>query len=268
MRPSEQRRARAAESYADLQRVAGHAAVQALFERSPERIQRLFFEEHAKAAAGEWCAYLANARRPYRMVPPDELAKVAGTPMHGGVVALATPKPIPLLDAYAARRWSDDGKLLLVLDGIGNPQNLGAIARTAAFFGVTRMVLSDNPAQAAPSDAAYRIAEGGLDRIDLYRSGAFLRDLRTLRETYRIVGTAAVRGDSLAALPRDKRPVALVLGNEERGLQPATLNACEAVVTLAGQGAIQSLNVSATAAILIHALVSRGAVAPVVSSPR
>jgi TrmH RNA methyltransferase len=61
----------------------------------------------------------------------------------------------------------------------------------------------------------------------------------------------------LSALKQDARPVALVLGNEEHGLSRATLAACEAVVTLAGEGAVQSLNVAATAAILLHALVSR-----------
>ena len=52
-----------------------------------------------------------------------------------------------------------------MLDGVGNPHNLGAIARTAAFFGVPRIVLSDHRAQAKPSDASYRVAEGGQHRI-------------------------------------------------------------------------------------------------------
>ena len=58
-------------------------------------------------------------------------------------------------------------KLLLVLDGIGNPHNLGAIARSAAFFGVRRHAARRGAGQALPSDAAYRVAEGGLEYLDV-----------------------------------------------------------------------------------------------------
>jgi TrmH RNA methyltransferase len=233
------------------------AAVAALFERAPARVQRLFFEERNKQAAGAWCALLAATRRPYRMVGLGELTRIAGTPMHGGVVALATPRPVLPLDARESSGWVKDGKPLLLLDGIGNPQNLGAIVRTAAFFGITKLVLSDHLGQALPSDAAYRISEGGLEHMAVFRSVSFVRDLRALRAHYLVVGTAATGGVFLSALKQDARPVALVLGNEEHGLSRATLAACEAVVTLAGEGAVQSLNVAATAAILLHALVSR-----------
>jgi TrmH RNA methyltransferase len=68
-----------------------------------------------------------------------------------------------------------------------------------------------------------------------------------------VLGTALGKGEHLDKLS-DGRPVAIVLGNEEEGLDAATLNACEGVVTLAGTGHVQSLNVAATAAILIHEL--------------
>ncbi|MBM3507254.1 MAG: RNA methyltransferase, partial [Alphaproteobacteria bacterium] len=167
----------------------------------------------------------------------------------------------------AGAQWATEGgtdrRPLLLLDGVGNPQNLGAIARTAAFFGLPRLVLSDHPGQALPSDAAYRISEGGLEHMDVYRSAGFARDLRALREHYLVVGTAAQGGGAWPAAlggpahAGDQRPGALVLGNEEQGLPRATLAACEAVVTIPGGGAVQSLNVAATAAILLHAAVWR-----------
>jgi TrmH RNA methyltransferase len=160
---------------------------------------------------------------------------------------------VPPLDLAETARWARDGQPLLLLDGIGNPHNLGAIARSAAFFGLPRLVLSDHPDQAAPSDAAYRVAEGGLEHIALFRAG-FPATLRELRRSYRVIGTAATDGHGLDLLEAGERPVALVLGNEERGLPQATLAACEAVVTIPGTGRVQSLNVSASAAILLHAL--------------
>ncbi len=93
---------------------------------------------------------LARARKPYRQVDKAELTRVAGTPLHGGLVAIAGPQPLAEFDETRSV-WAKNGKPLLVLDGIGNPHNLGAIARSAAFFGLERMVLADRPEQALPS---------------------------------------------------------------------------------------------------------------------
>jgi len=105
-----------------------------------------------------------------------------------------------------AKGWTVGGHVLLLLDGVGNPHNLGTIARTAAFFGVPRIVLSDHPAQAGPSDASYRAAEGGLEYVELYRGVRFARVLRDLRTSYRIVGAAAHNGRPVGALRPGNRP--------------------------------------------------------------
>jgi RNA methyltransferase, TrmH family len=239
----------------NLLRIAGLPAVSALFATAPERVERLFFDERAAPLLGSFCAVLARAHKPYRLVGAAELERVAGTVLHGGVVALAQPRPVAILDVAEAARWAHDGDLLLLLDGIGNPHNLGAIARTAAFFGLPRLVLSDHAEQAGPSDAAYRVAEGGLEHLALYRAPRFAQTLKELGRSYRVIGTAASKGTPLDALKPDDRPVALVLGNEEEGLPRATRAACDEVVTIRGSGRVQSLNVSASAAILVHALV-------------
>lgn len=121
------------------------------------------------------------------------------------------------LDAGQAREWAGSVPLLVVLDGIGNSHNLGAIVRTAAFLGLDRLVISDHPAQAGPSDAVYRAAEGGLEYVQLFRAGVLPAALQALKPAYRVVGTALGRGRVPEALLRD-RPIALVLGNEEHGL--------------------------------------------------
>ena len=240
-----------------LLRVAGLPAVTALFAAAPERIERLFFDERMKGAVAGFCMTLARARKPYRLVPPAELERVAGGVMHGGVVAVAQPRPVLPFDPAEAALWARDGKPLLLLDGVGNPHNLGAIARSAAFFGLTRLVLSDHPGQAAPSDASYRIAEGGLEQLAVYRATDFAAALRRLKPAYRVLGTALERGKPLEALAPSAKPAALVLGNEEQGLPRATLAACDEIVTIAGSGPLQSLNVSVSAGILLYALLRR-----------
>lgn len=241
----------------DLVRVSGLPSVLELFEAGPERVERLYFEAEMRPHVQEHCAYLGRRHKVYRQIKDDEMRRVSGTAMHGGIVALARPRPIRDLDLAEARSWAAAGAPLLILDGIGNPQNIGAIARTAAFFGVPRIVLSGHPGQSGLSDAAYRIAKGGLERIDIYRAQRLPEVLRALAEHYEVVGTALGGSRQLGEIGQGERPVALVLGNEEDGLSPATLSACSSVVTLQGAGRVQSLNVGAAAAILVHALFGR-----------
>lgn len=240
-------------------RVAGLRAVKALFAQDPGRVERLFFDDRLKGELGAECALLAQARKPYRLVTAEELEKIAGSAMHGGVVAVAPARPVPPFDPAQAAGWAGEGRPLLLLDGIGNPHNLGAIVRTAAFFGLPRLVLSDHPEQALPSEAAYRVAEGGFEHVTLYRARDFARQLRLLGGSYRTVGTALGGTRPLGDLRGSAKPVAIVLGNEEHGLPEATLKACAEVATIPGSGRVQSLNVSATAAIVLHALLGGGA---------
>ncbi len=233
-----------------LLRICGRAAVAALFERDPDRVERLFFDPRLGGEFGAWCETLAGTRRPYRQAGAAELARLAGTVLHGGVVAIARPRPPLALDHRSAPAWARDGKPLLVLDGIGNPHNLGAIVRTAAFFGIERIVLAERADQALPSDASYRVAEGGFEYLNVYRA-AVPAALYALRPAYRIIGTAPGRG-ALPDLPRSTCPPALLLGNEEHGLDAATLAACDEVIAIPDSGRVQSLNVAAAAAILIY----------------
>jgi TrmH RNA methyltransferase len=234
--------------------VAGLASVAALFAVRGASVVRLFYDEATKGAAGAFCAELAKARKPYRMVDGDELARIAGTSMHGGIVAVAEARPVPGLMIAEAAAWAERGEPLVVLDGVSNPHNLGAIARTAAFFGLRRIVLSGHPDQALPSDAADRVAKGGMEHVDLYRAPDVAQTLAEIAPFYRVLATGVGGALGPAALAAEGPPVALVLGNEEEGLPAATLAAASGVITIAGAGRVQSLNVAASAAILLRAL--------------
>ena len=230
--------------------ICGVRAVTALFARRPEEVLRLFYLADLRPRVGSWCAVLAAAKKPYRLVEPDELAKVAGTTHHGGVAAVAKPREVPFLDAAKPPRHP----LLLALDGVGNPHNLGAIARSAAFFGVRALLLSDVRGAAMPSDAAYRTSAGGLEYLDLYRTRDLPGTLAALDPHYRTVAASlGPEARPLHELPRD-RPVALVLGAEEQGVSEPVLAACRRQVRIIGTRHVQSLNVAQATAVLLHAL--------------
>ena len=231
-------------------RICGANAVQALFTRRPADINRLYYTDTAKELAGPLCAQLAQMRRPYRLLPPEEMQRAAGTIHHGGICALALPRDVPMLDWAAPPKH----KLLLVLDGIGNPHTLGAIARSAAFFGAGGLLLHDVPGQAMLSDAAYRVAEGALEQLDVLRTKHLRNALLALDPHYRTVAVT-LDGDAVPPhkVPRD-RPTCLVFGSEEHGLGADALQACRRRVRLdpAGPGA-PSLNVAQAAAVLLYA---------------
>lgn len=196
---------------------------------------------------------MAKARRPYREVTSEELIRIAGTEHHGGIVAIAVPREVPELGVGPFPQALLSAPVLPLLDGIGNPHNLGAIARSAAFFGCAGMLLSGDPRQAGLSDAAYRIAEGGLEHLMLMKLSNPAVALRALAPKFSTVAAVAAGGAAPADLPRTK-PFVLVMGNEETGLPGLTIAACAHRVTLPGSGRVQSLNVSVAAAVLIHAL--------------
>jgi TrmH RNA methyltransferase len=233
--------------------ICGLNSVAALFARRPGDVLRLFHLPALRPAVGNWCATLARVRKPYRMVEAAELETVAGTPHHGGVVAIAKPRVPAIFDPAQPPR----GHTLVVLDGIGNPHNLGAIARSAAFFGVPAMLIGEGPGHAMPSDAAYRTAEGGLEWLDLYRTRDLPGALAALAPHYRVVAAAlTAEAKPINDLPRD-RPVALILGNEERGISRPVLDSCRRHVHIPGSGRVQSLNLAQAAAVLLHALCGR-----------
>ncbi|MBY0338744.1 MAG: RNA methyltransferase [Acetobacteraceae bacterium] len=234
----------------ELQRICGVNAVRALFLRRPEQVARLHYAPERRPIAGPLCRYLARHRRPYREAFAEELARIAGTEHHGGIVALAEPRrAIPLPEPLPPILWA--APVLPVLDGIGNPHNLGAIARGAAFFGAKALVLSGDPRQADLSDAAFRTSEGALEHLAVFRAPDLPGLLRRLRGRVLAAAAVATGGVAPGAVPRGK-PVALVLGNEEDGLPAETVAACEALVTLQGSGLVESLNVAAASAVLLH----------------
>jgi TrmH RNA methyltransferase len=237
--------------------LCGLPAVQARFASDPGSIKRLFFDEPASRKLGALCKALAAAKKVYRCVPPAELEKISGSRHHGGVVAVVA---APALSAPAPKTvagWAARREPLVLLDRVGNAHNLGAIARSAAFFGVSNIILPAHPSAALPGEAAHRVAEGGLEHVTIWRVPALPAFIATLRALgYDVLG-AATRGGAPVARGASAKPFALVMGNEEHGMAPEVAKACTGLVTLSGTGRVESLNVSVAAAVLLHALLGR-----------
>jgi RNA methyltransferase, TrmH family len=233
--------------------VCGWQAVSALFTRHPDEIRRLFFDPASGKRAGELCSWLAQHKRIYRQVPAEELEKISGTVHHGGIVAVIAARPLLRVTREVLDRWAREKAPLLLLDRISNANNLGALVRTAAYFGVRAIIIPDAPGQALPGEAAYRVAEGGMEFVEFYRVTSLPEFCQELRRSHYLVGTS-LRGTQLS--PREvlarglPRPPAVVLGNEEKGIAPGVAAACDRLVKIPGADTVESLNVAAAAAVL------------------
>jgi TrmH RNA methyltransferase len=241
---------------ADELKICGLAAVRARFARDAGSIQRLYFDYATGRKIGVMCKALAAAKKIYRCVEPPELEKIAGSVHHGGIVAVVAAPPLRAPSVDTIRSWAAQRAPLLLLDRIGNAHNLGAIARTAGFLGVRRIILPNHPEAALPGDAAYRVAEGGMEAVEIFRVpdlAAFAREL--VAAGYEVIG-AATRGGRVVRQEKSAKPTALALGSEEHGLAAAVAGACSRLVTIPGSGEVESLNVSVAAAVLMWELIA------------
>lgn len=233
--------------------VCGWQAVSTLFAQHPGEIKRLFFDPTTGKRTGPMCSYLAQNKKIYRQVPPEELEKVAGTVHHGGIVAVIAERPLKKVTREVIETWAKARTPLLLLDRVSNSNNLGAIVRSAAFFGVKAVVFPDHPSQALPGDAAYRVAEGGMEFVDFYRVPELPDFCRELKRHYYLIGTSLTGNQLSPAEAKARglpRPPAIVLGNEEKGIAPGVASACDRLVKIPGNNTVESLNVSAAAAVL------------------
>ncbi len=212
---------------------------------------------------GDVCKFLAEERKPYRQVSRDELVKIADTRHHGGVVAITRRRPLEKATPKAAAFWAEEGLPLLIMDGVGNAHNFGAIVRAAAYFGVEKVLIADTRRQARPNASAYRIARGGLDMVDLRLVDNMPVFLKSIQKSHILIGSSPQGKPmpdllSLCSTEDVGKPVAIVIGNEDSGLSETVLEACSEVVAIPGGGAIDCLNVASEAAILLQKYVADG----------
>ncbi|MFZ5494264.1 MAG: TrmH family RNA methyltransferase [Verrucomicrobiota bacterium] len=233
--------------------VCGWQAVSTLLAQHPGEVRRLFFDPATGKRAGDFCRLLAQKRKVYRQVDAAELEKIAGTVHHGGIVAVIAERPLKKVTREVLAGWAQTKASLLLLDRVSNAHNVGAIARTAAFFGVRAIIVPDHPQQALPGEAAWRVAEGGMEFVDFHCVPALPEFCAELKKTHFLLG-ASLTGNQLSpSLVRERglpRPPALILGNEEKGIAPGVAALCDRLVKIPGAGTVESLNVSAAAAVL------------------
>jgi len=206
----------------------------------------------ARGRHGDRIAELVRLAReagvPVRFEDRVQLDRLAGSEAHQGVVAVAAAKSAGTLGDLIAQAGPD--ALLVLLDGIEDPRNLGAIARSALAAGAAGVVIAERRA-AGLTDAASRAAAGALEHLPVARVGNMARAMEELKEA----GWWLVGLDERAEKTHTEQDltgkIALVMGGEGKGLHELVRKRCDFLVAIPTVGPVRSLNVSVAAGVVL-----------------
>jgi 23S rRNA (guanosine2251-2'-O)-methyltransferase len=232
----------------DVAVLFGWHTVTAALHNPARRLRKLLTTENAARR-------LAEEKVPVSLAPeivrPDAIAaRLPPDAVHQGIYAETDPLPSPPIEELAT-----DG-VVLVLDQITDPHNVGAIFRSAAAFAATAIVTTARHSPEATGVLA-KSASGALEHLPLITVQNLARTLAALKARgFLVIGLDSSGEDDLDGLAL-RRPLALVLGAEGKGLRQLTKETCDHVARLDLPGAIQSLNVSNAAAVALYIARSR-----------
>lgn len=229
--------------------IYGRHPVTAALANPARRFHRLMLTREAVAGLGETIP--VGAPRPQIVAPQEIAAALPEGAVHQGFAALAEPLPAVAVEDVLTRLAGVSKACLLVLDQVTDPRNTGAILRSAAALGAGAVVVPDRRSP-LETGALAKSASGALEAVDMVRVINIARTLEILKGA----GFWCIGLDARAPTPVFETDlsgrIALVLGSEGRGLRRLVTKGCDVLASLPMSGPVESLNVSAVAAIALY----------------
>jgi TrmH RNA methyltransferase len=224
-------------------RLFGLNACRAVFERRPKDIRKAWLTERRVPDFKPMLAWLARERVGYTLVADDDLERLTQSQHHEGVCLEVLRRPPLALEAFLRGLKPGSASWLVLLDGVGNPHNFGAVLRIAAHFGADAVLLPPGSTLAL-NGAACRVAEGGAESVPLVATGDLAGALPALeRAGYAALATVVRQGTDLYESELPRRAL-LVFGAEGGGLSAGLLKAVRRRVRIPGTGTVESLNIA------------------------
>lgn len=226
-------------------KIYGINAVLAAFKKRPNDIIRVYLlKEHSKLFS-DLTRYCAQNKKAFHVVEANELEKVSNSTHHEGICVLIKRKPFLNLKELPNKKTL----LIMALENVSNPHNIGAIMRTAAHFGVDALLLPD--AKLAQGAAAIRTAEGGAETLPLISAANFKDALNTLKQAgFDLMATSSHAKTNLFAHKFNPKTV-IVMGEERLGISKDIEKLCATTISIDGTGNVESLNVSVASSIIL-----------------
>lgn len=227
-------------------KIYGENACLTLFKKRPESIIQVFLTKEKLSKFSAIIKYCAQNKKAYHLVTRAELDQMTKATHHEDVCMLIKKDTAPTLEQYLAGKPTN--ALLIALENVSNPHNIGAILRSAAHFGVSGLLIPD--AKVAHTAAAVRTSEGGAEYVDIFEATDFNKAMALLKKNgFQIVTTSSHAKKSLYEVSWSKKAV-VVFGEEGPGLSKETLSLGESI-TIPGTDHVESLNVSVAAGVIL-----------------
>jgi 23S rRNA (guanosine2251-2'-O)-methyltransferase len=231
-------------------RIYGFRVVQEYLREKPHEIQTLYLLPSFSGTETETLARQANLLIQYES--PAFFTSLTEGGVHQGIAAKMREFPYVSLQTILEKQK----EVLLILDGILDPRNLGALLRTAEAVGVGGVIMSKDRS-ASLSDVAEKVAAGATAYLSICRVENLARSLDAVKTAgYWVVGLSPDAQMTLYDLNAPEK-IAVVLGSEEKGLRSLTKQGCDFLVALPMEGKIQSLNVSVAGAVTLYEFLRR-----------
>lgn len=228
----------------------GVHAVTALFERRKNSIEKVYLKKDHVAQFSKVLKWCADNKKPYNIVEDKDLERLTDSTHHEGVCFTAKPKDELLEEDFFKIISTKEKSLILFLNHVENPHNLGAIARTCAHFNI-RFILTDTTISLSPS--CCRIAQGGAESITLVRVENAEQALSKLKQMgFALFATSSHEGKPLNEIPFGKKSI-LVMGSETHGINKKLMPLMDRTLSIIGTGYVESLNVSQATALCCYA---------------
>ncbi|MGB7433902.1 MAG: 23S rRNA (guanosine(2251)-2'-O)-methyltransferase RlmB [Candidatus Acidiferrum sp.] len=242
-----------------MDRITGIHAVREALEAG-SAFDRIVIAKGRQGTRVEQIMQLARGRGiAVRFEDRGQLDRLANTRDHQGVVAIAAARPASTLEDILALANHSKGQpgLIVVLDGVEDPHNLGAIIRTALAAGAHGVVIPERRAVGL-TDTVARASAGALAHLPIAKVTNLVRAMEDLKEAgYWLVGLDETAEKSYTEVDYTS-PTGIIMGGEGNGLHELTRKRCDFVVSLPTSGPVKSLNVSvATGVVLFEALRQR-----------
>jgi 23S rRNA (guanosine2251-2'-O)-methyltransferase len=217
---------------------------------APERVNKVFIqEEKGHARIGEVIREAKSHNVPVVFVPARRLDQIA--PGHQGVMAEVSPKKYASLEDILARSAKP---FVVLLDEVEDPQNLGAIVRSAEGAGADGLILPERRS-AGLTETVDTVSAGALEHILVARVPNLVRTMEELKDKGLWLVGAEGSGDEPWYAFDYTGPIGIVLGSEGKGLRPLVRKTCDKVLAIPPAGKVGSLNVAAAAAVFFFEVV-------------
>ena len=204
-----------------------------------ERLKRILTLSKVKKIPVEWVA-------------PSQLTSLTGTDQHQGIGARTSGFPLSgISDIIDSLRPDDTNRLLLLVDNVMDPHNLGALIRTALCVGVDGIIIPKDRS-VRPTPAVSKASAGALEHIRLARATNLVNTIKILKEKGWWIAGMEKASDKSIFLSDLTGRLAIIIGGEEKGMRPLVKKQCDFLMSIPQKGPINSLNASVAGAVAMY----------------